>query len=99
MLTVEEGHPTSDPLYDWEVPSESQLARKQPVFAVVRVDRFHSDAVALANRITIKEILPTIEEADAEVARLQRLRPSSDIEYFVAGGNWFPDGRGVQIEY
>ena len=79
--------------------SHSQQARKQPVYAVVRMDHFAHGGVDISHRITIKEILPTAEEADAEVERLQALKPRDEVEYFVAGGNWFPDGRRVRADY
>jgi hypothetical protein len=66
---------------------------------VVRVDHYAGSDGELANRITLKEIVPTIEEAEAEVTRLQELQPRDEVEYFVAGGNFFPEGRGAKSEY
>lgn len=81
------------------MPSESELARKEEVYAVVRLDHFHGDNIALRDRVTLREIVPTLEEAESEVARLQALNSSETSEYFVAPANWFPDGRGARAEY
>ncbi len=83
--------------YASDMPSESQLARKVEAFAVVRIDDY--EGVSLQQRITIKEILPTIEEAVAEVARLNALPSRGNPEYFVAGSKWLPDGRGARADY
>jgi hypothetical protein len=43
------------------------------------------------------EILPTKEEADSEVARLNELvHKRDDTCYFVQPGRYYPDGRGVE---
>lgn len=77
--------------------SDSQLAQKVEAFAVVRIDDY--EGISLRERITIKEILPTIEEAEAEVARLNALPKRGNPEYFVAGSKWFPEGRGARADY
>ena len=54
---------------------------KTQVFAIVRIDEEYS-AVALENRITVKEIVWSLEEAEAEVARLNELNGSKGCRYF-----------------
>jgi hypothetical protein len=54
---------------------------KTQVFAIVRIDEGYS-AVALENRITVKEIVWSLEEAEAEVARLNELNGSKGCRYF-----------------
>ena len=54
--------------------------RKTPVYAVIRVGDYPSGA--LENCITIKEIVWSLEEAEAEVKRLNELNRSKDSKYF-----------------
>jgi hypothetical protein len=74
--------------------SDSQLAKKETVWAVVRID--DHEGAELEERITLREILPTSEEAETEAARLNALGKA---RYFVQAGNYFPDGRGVRVSY
>jgi hypothetical protein len=54
--------------------------RNTPVYAVVRIDDYPSET--LENCITIKEIVWSLEEAEAEVARLNELNRSKRCRYF-----------------
>lgn len=74
--------------------SDSQLAKKETVWAVVRVDAY--EGVQLEERITLREILPSLEEAETEAARLNALGKA---RYFVQAANYFPEGRGVSVGY
>jgi len=65
------------------------MDRKVEVFAVVRVD--HARHVEEA--ITVKEILPTLEEAVREVERLNRLNQDKGAHYFWQATRYFPSGR------
>ena len=55
--------------------------RKQQVYAIVRIDRFNSDA-SPEDMVTVKEIVSSIETARAEVARLNALNGPKGAEYF-----------------
>ena len=55
---------------------------KEPVYAVVRVDKFVPDSSSWTNRVTVKEIVMTQELAEKEVARLTKLQEGKDCEYF-----------------
>lgn len=56
--------------------------RRKQVFAVVRLDLFIDGP--LENKVTVKEIMPTEVEADAEVGRLNQLQGGrEDVKYFV----------------
>jgi hypothetical protein len=57
---------------------------KQPGFAIVRVDTFHSDLVSLENKVTVKEVVFAREVAEREVTRLTKLNASKGCLYFVA---------------
>ena len=50
------------------------------MYAVIRVDDYPSGA--LENCITIKEIVWSLEEAEAEVKRLMKLNRSKGCKYF-----------------
>jgi hypothetical protein len=50
----------------------------EQAFAVVRTDHFQA---ADENRVTVKEIVWSLEEAEQEVARLNALNPDKDCSY------------------
>jgi hypothetical protein len=56
--------------------------KKQPIYAVVRVDKFLPASAAWTNRVTVKEVVTTQKLAEEEVARLSKLQGGSDCEYF-----------------
>ena len=58
------------------------MKRQQQAFAVVRVDAYLPVDCAWQNKITVKEIVPTQEKAEAEVARLTRLNADKGCIYF-----------------
>ncbi len=59
------------------------------VFAVIRIDRDRLTEDAL----TIKEILPTAEQAREEVERLNALNKRRGARYFWQATRYFPNGR------
>jgi len=75
------------------------------IWVVVRVDHFLGKAVGddPTRMITLKEALPTPEEAQSEAARLndlgERTSDGGRVEYFAAATRYFSDGRAVQIGY
>jgi len=56
--------------------------QKKEVYAIIRVDDFHDLTVPLEDKITVKEIVPSLEVAYAEVARLNALNNSKGSRYF-----------------
>lgn len=66
------------------------MENKVQVFAVIRIDSYIS---VLQDSITIKEILPTQAEAEAEVQRLNKLNAEKDSRYFWQTTRYFPYGR------
>jgi hypothetical protein len=64
---------------------------KVQVYAVVRIDDYQEGEAA----ITVKEILPTMEEAIKEVDRLNKLNSSKGAHYFWQSTNYFADGRNI----
>jgi hypothetical protein len=70
------------------------MAEKIHVFAIVRLDATPQPGEPLdPARVTVKEILPTLEEAEAEVARLNRLNADKGSVYFWQTTRYFPAGR------
>jgi hypothetical protein len=65
------------------------MHEKIHVYAIVRIDEFVSGDDA----ITIKEILPTMEEAIQEVERLNDLQQEKRCHYFWQLTRYFPRGR------
>jgi hypothetical protein len=70
----------------------------EPLFAVLRLDRpFDGDLQRVfddpRNHITVKEVLPTWEEAEQEVERLNALAADKGCIYFASLARHFPDGR------
>ena len=62
---------------------------KVQVYAVVRVD----DSQSTEDAITVKEILPTMEEAAQEAERLNALNSDKGARYFWQATRYFPEGR------
>ena len=65
------------------------MKKRIQVFAIIRVDNYQS----IEDAITVKEILPTIEEASEEVERLNKLNDAKGARYFWQATRYFPEGR------
>ena len=50
-------------------------------FAIVRIDEFQDESVAIENRVTVKCIVWSLDDARAEVDRLNRLNASKGCRY------------------
>lgn len=61
------------------------------VFAVIRVDG--GSFADVADSITVKEILPTLEQAVAEVERLNKLNADKGCRYLWQTTRYLPQGR------
>lgn len=59
------------------------------VYAVVRID----DGRLAEDNITVKEILPTMQEAFEEVERLNGLNSAKGARYFWQATRYFPEGK------
>jgi len=68
----------------------------QDWFAVVRFDPWGVGTSDFDPSLsyTIKELLPTYEEAQHEVERLIQLRPDTESKYFSVHVKVYPEGRG-----
>jgi len=55
---------------------------KTHVYAIVRVDEFAGQPMAIENKITVKEVVRSLEKAKAEVARLNTLNGAKGAKYF-----------------
>ena len=73
-----------------------------PVYAVLRIDMYEPTNEAgdqpdagsgLSCHVTVKEVLPSMEEARAEVQRLNALKEGRGIRYMWHHSRYFPEGR------
>jgi hypothetical protein len=71
------------------------MQKKLQVFAVLRMD---SGIRLLEDALTIKEILPTRDEAKSEVERLNKLNASKGARYFWQMTRYFPEGRKPSVK-
>jgi hypothetical protein len=74
--------------------------KAEHLYAVVRFDPPADEAVdsiveSPDTFITVKELLPTQEEADREVERLSALSEGKDCVYFSTITRFYPTGRGI----
>ena len=65
-------------------------SRRVAVYAVLRTDLGGQDP-ELA--VAVKEVVPTFEEAEAEVKRLNNLNADKHCRYIVRTTRYFSDGR------
>lgn len=67
------------------------MTTKVQVYAVVRID----DRQPIDDAITVREILPTMDQAIQETERLNKLNNNKGARYFWQATRYFPDGRKV----
>jgi len=75
--------------------------QKIQVFAVIRVDdvaEFGVDNADIQRRVTVKQVLPTLQEAEAEVERLNSLNEDKGAYYFWQTTRFYPNGRSRVAE-
>ena len=72
------------------------MSEKINLYVVIRVDEFESESGD--ELITVKEILPTQEEAVAEVERLNKVQEGKRCHYFWRLGRYFPHGRAKEVD-
>lgn len=72
------------------------MRERTHVFAVLRFDCHLREVAPEVERVTVKEIVPTREEAEREVERLNALKASrhGSVKYTWQATRYFPDGRG-----
>jgi hypothetical protein len=64
--------------------------------ALWAVVRFEPESIELQAMITVKEVLPSKEEAEREVERLQRLPDKPEgVTYFFQYTRYYPEGRSI----
>jgi hypothetical protein len=85
------------------MPKNAPNRRAQHVYAVLRFDPPTDGSVASITEypsdfITVKELVPTEEEALHEVARLSALNAGKGVVYFVQIGRLYPEGRGLGVD-
>jgi hypothetical protein len=67
------------------------MRQKQQVFAILRLDDFHTADVPIENKITVKQIVSSREIAEREVERLTRLNADKSCRY------WWQATRFVEL--
>ena len=75
--------------------AEAELSDKVAVYAVLRFDLFLGENVPLPEIVTVKEIVPSPEEAEAEVRRLNASVDPARVVYAWQPTRYFPSGRRV----
>ena len=65
------------------------MDEKVQVFAIIRLDDYSN----IEDGITVKEVVPTLEEAIREVERLNGLNADKGSRYFWRTTRFFPQGR------
>ena len=68
------------------------MREKLQVYAVIRIDEFDS----VEDSVAVTAILPTLEEAISEVARLNELNKDKGAYYFWRTTRYFPNGKGIE---
>ncbi len=68
------------------------MREKLQVYAVLRIDEFDS----VEDSVAVTAILPTLEEAISEVARLNELNKDKGAYYFWRTTRYFPNGKGIE---
>ena len=76
------------------VMKRQRMPEKHEVYAVVRIDQRDS----IEDAIAITAILPTMEEAVSEVARLNGLNKDKGAHYFWRATRYFPKGKSIPRE-
>lgn len=90
------------PAAEWDTDPAMANRTKQTIWVVVRIDHYGAplDVERVEERISLREAVPTLEEAEAEARRLNELgKKKSGVHYFAAPVAWFPEGRNVEIGY
>lgn len=67
----------------------NQRAQKVQVFAILRIEL---DEALPEQAVFVKEIVPTVEEAEAEVKRLNQLNADKNCRYIYRTTRFFPNG-------
>ena len=75
--------------------------RQEVVWVVVRLDLYQGDLSPdhPQSVITLREAVPTPEEAEAEADRLNALNAEKGVRYYAAPVRFYPEGRNVEIGY
>lgn len=58
------------------------MRTKEQVFAIIRIDEFHGPETTIKNKVTVKQVVNTLEIAEREVERIMRLNVDKGCSYF-----------------
>jgi len=65
---------------------------KISVYIVIRHDKFFDN---IKQSISVVSVLPTVEEAESEVERLNKLNGDDHTEYCWSATRYYPEGRDL----
>jgi hypothetical protein len=68
------------------------MTEQLQVFAILRFDKVRDLAPEV---VTVKEIVPTLEQAEAEVRRLNKLNAHHGARYAWQATRYYPSGRAI----
>lgn len=71
---------------------------RDQVYAIIRWDGFQGPGARPEALVTVKEIVRTMELADAEVARLNALQNGKNVRYWWQVTRLFPPGRSAGVD-
>ncbi len=69
-----------------------RFKEREQVYAVLRADLYHDPETEIEHLVTVKEIVHDLETAEAEVARLNALRPDGKVRYWWQMTRLYPAG-------
>jgi hypothetical protein len=58
------------------------MKQKKQVYVIIRVDDFHDPSQAVEDRISVQEIVSSLEVVESKVARLNELNNPKGARYF-----------------
>lgn len=69
------------------------MTEKFVVYAIIRLDDMHSDDATLLDSVSVTSILPTQEDAETEIRRLNELNHDVGSRYHWIKTRYYPNGR------
>ena len=76
----------------------NRYKEREQVYAIIRWDGFQGRSARPEALVTVKEIVRTLELAEAEVARLNALHKGKDVHYWCQVTRLFPPGNSAGVD-
>jgi hypothetical protein len=71
------------------------MTDKQSVYAIVRLDDIKVDSINLIDAVSVTSILPTQDDAEREVLRLNELNKETGSRYHWFQTRYYPGGKNL----